>query len=256
MVLIYLLSDFTPEPFPDLTGVRSHAKQSAEEFTITSSPTHHIANIKSRTTYTDLLERSKNLQTSPLSIVQAAWASLLLCYSSDQGEGKDILFGSVIGGRTSEALESVVAPVFSSVPVRFCSSSSSGKIDATASLSKVLEDLTRSNATSLTHRCPPNSALAKGGRGGGIMYDTTIALQTFAQGHSQTDLWTHAEYPPMSTEVRHITFLVCKYIDVNVPTVRSHHGDMAGTRQQYTPPINLLSPSSYNIFIIGSSSTV
>ena len=192
---------YIPDPFPDLTGLRSRAKEASNKFTLTKSPTHHVSTITStRTAYSSIVAKAKTLQTSPLAIVQAAWASLLLCYSSEQEDGKDVVFGSVIGGRTTEALERTAAPLFTAVPIRFSTTSSSG-INASRSLGAVLEELTSANATALKYRYPPTSVLTRGGRGAGIIYDTTIALQTFSQGTSQTDLWTDAAYPPMTTEV-------------------------------------------------------
>ena len=172
------LQDFTPDPFPDLTGLRQDAKQAG----------HHVSNVISKLPHSTFLEKARQLKLSPLSIVQAAWSSILLAYS--ESDASDIVFGSIVGGRTTDELEHTVGPVFTASPIRVTNPDDN-------SIGDVLKSLVNSNAEGLVHRHLPAKVLSGDN---GIIYDTTIALQQFAQGASQTDLWTDAEYPPMVTE--------------------------------------------------------
>ncbi|KAF9033277.1 acetyl-CoA synthetase-like protein [Hymenopellis radicata] len=149
---------------------------------------HHVSTVISSLTFSDMREQARNIHATPLSVIQAAWALILLTYS--ESESPDIVFGSVIGGRTSESLEFTVGPVFSTVPVRIRNAE---KVTTKGVLSGLLEK----NVSSLLNRYPPVKVLS-GEKG--FIYDTTIALQNFGEGLSQTELWTKAEYPPMETE--------------------------------------------------------
>lgn len=172
------LHNFTPDPFPDLTGLRQDAKKVG----------HHVSNITSKLSHSSFLEKARMLKLSPLSIVQAAWSSILLAYS--ESDANDIVFGSIVGGRTTEEFEHTVGPMFTASPIRVTNPEDE-------SIGNVLKSLVSSNAEGLVHRHLPPKVLSGEN---GIIYDTTIALQQFAQGASQTDLWTHSEYPPMVTE--------------------------------------------------------
>lgn len=172
------LQNFTPDPFPDLTGLRQDAKKDG----------HHVTNVTSKLSYTSFLEKARSLRMSPLSVVQAAWSSILLAYS--ESDANDVVFGSIVGGRTTDVLEHTVGPVFTAAPIRVTNPDDE-------SLSAVLQSLVNSNADGMVHRHLPPKVLSGDN---GIIYDTTIALQQFAQGASQTDLWSHSEYPPMVTE--------------------------------------------------------
>ncbi|EOQ99429.1 Nonribosomal peptide synthetase 2 [Wallemia ichthyophaga EXF-994] len=172
------LSNFTSDPFPDLTGLRQDAKKTG----------HHVSNVTSKLSHSSFLQKARELKLSPLSIVQAAWSSILLAYS--ESDADDIVFGSIVGGRTTDQLEHTVGPVFTASPIRVTNPNDD-------SVGGVLKSLVRSNAEGLVHRHLPPKILSGDN---GIIYDTTIALQQFAQGASQTELWTHSEYPPMVTE--------------------------------------------------------
>ncbi|KAK0434815.1 putative peptide synthetase [Armillaria borealis] len=172
------LKDFTPDSFPDLTGLRQFAKQ----------PGFHVSTVMSSTSMSDLTRKARTLNVTPLAVVQAAWASILLAYSESDAE--DIVFGSIVGGRTSESLEHTVGPMFTAVPVRVRSVTG-------ATTGDLLSRLVRSNVDSLIKRHPPVAVLSGTN---GIIYDTTVALQQFGRGASQTELWTSATYPAMGTE--------------------------------------------------------
>ncbi|KAL1693266.1 hypothetical protein GGG16DRAFT_123376 [Schizophyllum commune] len=190
-----ILQGFSPDPFPDLTGLRAYAKASSPVFTVDFCPTHHASTVMSRLAFSHLQSKSRELETTPLAVVQAAWAQLLLSYS--ESDEPDIVFGSLVGGRTTDALEVAVGPVFTAVPIRVHVSKSGSGVCATASTKVVLAQLRDMNIKSMRHRYPPVSVLSGAN---GIIYDTTVALQNFSQGKSQTELWTSAEYPPMVTE--------------------------------------------------------
>ncbi|KAL1744044.1 putative peptide synthetase [Schizophyllum fasciatum] len=190
-----VLQGFSPDPFPDLTGLRAYAKATSPVFTVDLCPTHHAATVISRNTFSHLQLKSRELETTPLAVVQAAWAQLLLSYS--ESDEPDIVFGSLVGGRTTDALELAVGPVFTAVPIRVQAGKGGRGVCASASTKDVLAQLRDMNIKSMRHRYPPVSVLSGPN---GIIYDTTIALQNFSLGKSQTDLWTKAEYPPMVTE--------------------------------------------------------
>ncbi|KAL1728701.1 putative peptide synthetase [Schizophyllum commune] len=190
-----ILQGFSPDPFPDLTGLRAYAKASSPVFTVDFCPTHHASTVMSRLAFSHLQSKSRELETTPLAVVQAAWAQLLLSYS--ESDEPDIVFGSLVGGRTTDALEVAVGPVFTAVPIRVHVSKSGSGVCASASTKEVLAQLRDMNIKSMRHRYPPVSVLSGAN---GIIYDTTVALQNFSQGKSQTELWTRAEYPPMVTE--------------------------------------------------------
>ncbi|KAG7451863.1 putative peptide synthetase [Guyanagaster necrorhizus] len=172
------LKDFTPDSFPDLTGLRQSAKQKG----------FHVSTVMSSTSMSDLARKARKLNVTPLAVVQAAWASILLAYSESDAE--DIVFGSIVGGRTSESLEHTVGPMFTAVPVRVRNVTGATTRD-------LLSRLVRSNVDSLIKRHPPVTVLSGTN---GIIYDTTVALQQFGQGASQTELWTSVTYPAMATE--------------------------------------------------------
>ncbi|KAK0209228.1 putative peptide synthetase [Desarmillaria ectypa] len=172
------LKDFTPDSFPDLTGLRQSAKE----------PGFHVSTVMSSTSMSDLARKARTLNATSLAVVQAAWASILLAYSESDAE--DIVFGSIVGGRTSESLEHTVGPMFTAVPVRVRNITG-------ATTGDLLSRLVQSNVDSLIKRHPPTTILSGAN---GIIYDTTVALQQFGQGASQTELWTSATYPPMTTE--------------------------------------------------------
>ncbi len=81
--------------------------------------------------------------------------------------------------------------MFTAVPVRVRNVTG-------ATTGDLLSRLVRSNVDSLIKRHPPVAVLSGAN---GIIYDTTVALQQFGRGASQTELWTSATYPAMGTEV-------------------------------------------------------
>jgi hypothetical protein len=111
--------------------------------------------------------------------------------SYSESEEDDIVFGSVISGRTTTDLERVVGPSFTAVPIRI-------RNVASASVADVLGNLVQKSISSLAHPYPPVSVLT-GPKG--IIYDTTLTLQKFAQGDPQTRIWEQVDHPPMATEV-------------------------------------------------------
>ncbi|KIK50220.1 hypothetical protein GYMLUDRAFT_51337, partial [Collybiopsis luxurians FD-317 M1] len=172
------LKDFTPDGFPDLTGLQPSAKSAG----------HHVSTVTSLTTFSDLLKASRVAKSAPLAVLQAAWASVLVSYS--ESESADIVFGSIVGGRSSEELEYTVGPVFTAVPIRVRNAEE-------MSIGEVLSELSLKNIQGLVHRYPPVSILSGPN---GIIYDTTLAFQHFGQGRSQTELWTRSNYPAMEME--------------------------------------------------------
>ena len=108
------------------------------------------------------------------------------------------------------------------MPIRVHVNKSGSGVCATASTKEVLAQLRDMNIKSMRHRYPPVSVLSGTN---GIIYDTTVALQNFSQGKSQTELWTSAEYPPMVTEVCIVVTQVGGVADIL--QVRRCLGDLA-----------------------------
>ena len=140
--------------FPALTGVRP-------ELTFGSTKSSQIT---SALTVEQLEKRSRNLMCSPLSALQAAWATILLAYTSTVP--REVAFGTLIAGRSESGSEVCMAPTFNIVPTRVRSERFSLNID-------MLRALTNDNskAADHMHQFPRSKAPDR------PPYDTTIALQ-------------------------------------------------------------------------------
>lgn len=143
--------------------------------------TEVIANV----TLDKIQHASKANLVSPLSILQAAWSSVLFAYTGSN----DVSFGSVVSDRLDDELSSCMGPTFVVVPVRLKDSGAETK-----SIVEVLHALTSRNTEALPYHHIPLSSLTTAE--GGLPYDTLLAFQAFDKPPSHA-LWESIEYPAM-----------------------------------------------------------
>ncbi|KAF2170493.1 hypothetical protein M409DRAFT_64212 [Zasmidium cellare ATCC 36951] len=166
--------DFEPIPFPCVSASKPE----------TQTPDALVEEVIGRITLEKLSEASKKASVSPLSILQAAWATVLFAYT---GSTADVSFGSVVSDRLEEDLSSCIAPTFVVSPSRISAS--------TASAREIMSQLTRKNAEGLPYHHIPLSSLTTAE--GTLPYDTLLAFQAFDKSVGSSKLWNNIEYPPM-----------------------------------------------------------
>ncbi|KAK4496852.1 hypothetical protein PRZ48_011301 [Zasmidium cellare] len=166
--------EFEPIPFPCVSASKPE----------TQTPDALVTEVIGNVTLERLSEASKKASVSPLSILQAAWASVLFAYT---GSTTDVSFGSVVSDRLEEDLSTCVAPTFVVSPSRIPTSTSSAL--------EVMSQLTRKNAEALPYHHIPLSSLTTAE--GTLPYDTLLAFQAFDKSVGASKLWDNVEYPPM-----------------------------------------------------------
>lgn len=174
------LVDFTPEPFPCLSGEKgSDLKGSLTAERICDS-----------LTLKQLQDKASSSHISVLSMVQLAWSLLLLSFS--EAEAVDVVFGSVVSNRLDSNAQNCIAPTFTTIPARF-------RLDDTVvTLRDALQRLTKRAAASLPHTQPALGSIKTSE--GKLPYDTLVALQLFDENQEASRLWNHAEYPAMHND--------------------------------------------------------
>lgn len=175
------LKDCDPTPFPSLTGLRPEM--------VTKIP-HHTTRLAT-TTLNSLRGAGQRSLASPLTILQAAWALLLVTYKDNLSSST---FGSVISGRLDKESEICMGPTFTTIPVTI----PSHILNEDSSSTTVLQQLTELNTKTFQHlQIPLNSITTSTG---GLYYDTLLAFQDFASGSGDTDLWHTVDYPAMGND--------------------------------------------------------
>ena len=175
------LKNCEPTPFPSLTGLRSEAITKIPQYTTRIATT----DLKS------LRDGARRSMASPLTILQAAWALLLVTYKDNLSSST---FGSVISGRLDKESEICVGPTFTTIPVIV----PSDVFKVYSSNEAVLRQLTELNAKSLQYlQIPLNSITTSSG---GLYYDTLLAFQDFAAGAGSSALWHAVDYPAMGND--------------------------------------------------------
>lgn len=169
--------DFELVPFPCVSASK------AEKMSPSAQVTEVIGNV----TLEKLSAASRTASVSPLSILQAAWATILFAYS---GSTAEVSFGSVLSDRLEDELSSCHAPTFVVAPVKLSRAHTSDK-----SVRDVLSYLTDRNAEALPHHHIPLSGLTTSD--GSLPYDTLLAFQAFDKSAGDSSIWSKAEYPPM-----------------------------------------------------------
>jgi len=174
--------DCDPMPFPCLTGLRPDI--------ITKAP--QTTTILAAITLNVLRDRAKDLLSSPLAILQAAWSLLLVTYKDSLNSST---FGSVISGRLDHQSSICMAPTFTTIPITIPSSLFQ---EPAALNSTVTQFLTQLNAQSLMHLQIPLNAIVSSH--GSLLYDTLLAFQEFSTGSRECGLWNKVDYPPMCND--------------------------------------------------------
>ncbi|CAK3966491.1 nonribosomal siderophore peptide synthase [Lecanosticta acicola] len=168
---------FQPVPFPCVSASKPE----------TQSQDAQVAEFIGRTTLERLSVASKAACVSPLSILQAAWATILFAYT---GSTTEVSFGSVVSDRLEEDLSSCVGPTFVVVPSKIRQQQGTRN-----TVKEVLSLLTAKNADALPHHHIRLSSLTTAE--GTLPYDTLLAFQAFDKSAADSDLWRNVEYPAM-----------------------------------------------------------
>lgn len=179
------LNNYSPVAFPSLTAYRSPAVKTTDCVEITAHTTHDL-----------LKRRSRAIGSTPLSVLQAAWASLLLAYTGTQDQ--DVVMGSVVSGRFDPDSEICVGPTFTTIPTRLSLRQipkAGGKLWTNKSAVAHLASL---NAKTLSHLQPRLGSLVTAD--GRLPYDTVLAYQDFSAGSSTSGLWKSIDHPAMAND--------------------------------------------------------
>ncbi|TGO51307.1 hypothetical protein BOTNAR_0361g00070 [Botryotinia narcissicola] len=176
------LKDCDPVTFPQLTGLKP---ETMTKLPLTSS-------IKASIGIDNLRDGAMNCSTSPLSILQAAWALVLATYKDSIHSST---FGSVISGRLDEDSKVCMGPTFTTVPINIPPQLLEAKV---TSVSSILHAIAKINAEALGHlQIPLNSIVAPNG---GLYYYTLLAFQDFSTGTNHSELWSKVDYPAMAND--------------------------------------------------------
>ncbi|RHZ54235.1 nonribosomal siderophore peptide synthase SidC [Aspergillus thermomutatus] len=179
------LNNYSPIAFPSLTAYRTPAVKITDCVEMTARTTHDI-----------LKRRSRTIGSTPLSVLQAAWACLLLAYTGTQDQ--DVVMGSVVSGRFDPDSEVCVGPTFTTIPARLALGQipkAGGRLWTNKS---VVAHLASLNAKTLSHLQPRLGSLVTAD--GRLPYDTILAYQDFSAGSSTSGLWKSIDHPPMAND--------------------------------------------------------
>ncbi|GFF31392.1 nonribosomal peptide synthetase 2 [Aspergillus udagawae] len=179
------LKNYSPIAFPSLTAYRSPAIKSTDCVEITARMTHDI-----------LKRRSRTIGSTPLSVLQAAWASILLAYSGTQDH--DVVMGSVVSGRFDPDSEICAGPTFTTIPTRLALGQIPKAGEKLWTNKSVVAHLASLNARTLSHLQPRLGSLVTAD--GRLPYDTVLAYQDFSAGSSTSGLWKKISHPPMAND--------------------------------------------------------
>lgn len=172
------------EPFPCLRANQPGADK--------DTPNHSI--VLSDLRIDDLRSQARQISSSPLAVLHAAWSLVLFAYT---GTTSDVTFGSVISDRLDEDMARCFAPTFVTVPMRV--SLPSINPAASANVVDVAQKLTRANINALSHLHTPLSSVLSAE--GGLPYDTLFAFQDFpADNAAEGGLYSRITYPPMKND--------------------------------------------------------
>ncbi|PYH49418.1 nonribosomal siderophore peptide synthase SidC [Aspergillus saccharolyticus JOP 1030-1] len=179
------LEHHSPVPFPSVTSYRPSPVKSTGCVEVTASIRHDI-----------LKKRSKLIGSSPLSVLQAAWGSILLAYSGSPDQ--DVMMGSVISGRLDAVSEACIGPTFTTIPIRLALEDSQTN-QADACTNRVItQRLATLNASALSHLQPGLGTLVTAE--GRLPFDTLIAYQDFNAGSNASGIWSSIYHPPMAND--------------------------------------------------------
>ncbi|KAL1969365.1 hypothetical protein VTN77DRAFT_9558 [Rasamsonia byssochlamydoides] len=179
------LRKHSPVSFPSVTPYRSPEKDVFDAVEIAAG-----------TSYDMLKKRSRSMGCTPLSVLQAAWGSVLLSYTGTPEQ--DIIIGSVVSGRFDVDSEACIGPTFTTVPLRLALNKVKRDPRGILSNTSLTRHLTSLNAKSLAYLQPRLGSLVT--ENGQLPYDTLLAFQDFNAGSDYSTLWSSVEHPPMAND--------------------------------------------------------
>ncbi|KAE8379604.1 hypothetical protein BDV26DRAFT_291200 [Aspergillus bertholletiae] len=179
------LEHYSPISFPSVTPYRAPSVKASDCVEISA----HIR-------YDSLKRQSKIIGATPLSVLQAAWGSVLLAYTGTPEQ--DVVMGSVVSGRLDPDSEICIGPTFTTVPVRLAMNLIPQDATGTRTNRSVTRYLSSFNAKTLSHLQPRLGSLVTGD--GRLPYDTLLAYQDFSAGSSTSGLWSSIDHPPMGND--------------------------------------------------------
>lgn len=177
------LQGYSPVPFPSVTSYRPPAVTAMD-----------AVEIIARTSYDQLKRQCRRMDCTPLSVLQAAWGSILLAYTGSQDQ--DITMGSVVSGRFDTDTEVCTGPAFTIIPTRLALQQVPKTFGDIWTNESVVQYLTAFNAKALSYLQPQLGSLTL--KNGQLPYDTILAYQDFSAGSSSSNLWDSIQHPPMA----------------------------------------------------------
>ncbi|KAJ3184337.1 hypothetical protein HDU85_001642 [Gaertneriomyces sp. JEL0708] len=166
------LANFSPAPFPELTGIRSPQlyDQEAGAELIATLPVSVVE------------EFCRSVGITPLALGQVAWAKVLKSYVGED----DIVFGNVVSGRTIpvDGAEDILGPCFNTVPCRVHLGSNQSNVD-------VLRNVTQRNAAAMPYQHVSLSSIQRwtGQSSDMPLFDTLFLYQSGEADASKQKLW-------------------------------------------------------------------
>ncbi|KAF9885897.1 hypothetical protein FE257_012277 [Aspergillus nanangensis] len=178
------LNEYSPVSFPSLTPHRPPSVKKPG-----------CAEVTARISYDSLKKRSKMIGSTPLSVLQAAWGSIVLGYTGTQDQ--DIAIGSVVSGRLDKNSEICIGPTYTTIPTRLAIDKIP-KDSGICTNNSVTRYLSSFSAQTLSHLQPPLGSLVT--TEGRLPYDTLLAWQDFNAGSISSGLWGSVDHPPMAND--------------------------------------------------------
>ncbi|PYI02663.1 nonribosomal siderophore peptide synthase SidC [Aspergillus sclerotiicarbonarius CBS 121057] len=178
------LENYSPVVFPSVTSYRPPSIKKTGCVEVTA-----------RTSYDHLKRQSKSVGATPLSVLQAAWGSVLLAYTGTPDQ--DVVMGSAVSGRLDVDSEACIGPTFTTVPIRL-SLNQIQKDSGLWTYRSVARHLTTFNAETLSYLQPRLGSFAMAD--GRLPYDTLIIYQDFNAGSSSSGLWSSVDHPAMAND--------------------------------------------------------
>ncbi|PWY66394.1 nonribosomal siderophore peptide synthase SidC [Aspergillus sclerotioniger CBS 115572] len=179
------LENYSPVVFPSVTSYRpSSIKKTG------------CVEVTARTSYDRLKRQSKSIGATPLSVLQAAWGSVLLAYTGTPDH--DVVMGSVVSGRLDVDSEVCVGPTLATIPIRLSLSQIRKDSGDWSTNRSVARHLTMFNAETLPYlQTRLGSLVMADGR---LPYDTLIVYQDFNASSSSSGLWSSVDHPAMAND--------------------------------------------------------
>ncbi|KIA75535.1 peptide synthetase [Aspergillus ustus] len=178
------LRDYSPAFFPSITPHQTPSTKCTGTVEVPSFLTHDL-----------LRKQSRNLGSTPLSVLQAAWGAVLLNYTGTPDQ--DVVMGSVVSGRLDAESRTCIGPTFTITPLRI-SVPRIKKTGAVLTNSSVIRHLTFLNAQALSHLQHQLGTLTS--PDGQLPFDTVLAYQDFGSLSTAGKPWISIRHPPMAND--------------------------------------------------------